>query len=237
MAQKWSKPFYGSKAWQECRESYILKVHGLCERCLSNGKYIPGYIVHHKIRLRPSNINDSSITLNHDNLEYLCVECHNDEHKTAKKVKHFQFDENGEMISNRKIHIVWGSPASGKTTYVRKNMKYGDMIIDLDMISYAISMCEKGKAPSNILSTSLSIRESIYQMIKMRSIPINEVWVVAGLPKRQEREELSQRLHADLIFIDVDKDECIRRALSDSERSDKELQVDIITKWFNAYEE
>ena len=46
MAQDYAKKFYRSKAWQQCRESYISKVHGLCERCQSKGKITPGYIVH-----------------------------------------------------------------------------------------------------------------------------------------------------------------------------------------------
>ena len=72
MAKSFAKAFYGSKAWLQCRASYISKVFGLCERCKK-----PGYILHHKISLTPENINDPYITLNHDLLEYLCLECHN----------------------------------------------------------------------------------------------------------------------------------------------------------------
>ena len=80
MAKDYAKRFYKSKAWRECRAGYISSVNGLCERCLERGRYTPGYIVHHIIYLTPDNINDPDITLNHNNLEYLCHECHNREH-------------------------------------------------------------------------------------------------------------------------------------------------------------
>ena len=82
MAKEYAKAFYNSAAWIKCKNSYIKSVHGLCERC---GE--PGYIVHHKKYITPKNINDPSITLNHDNLEYLCQKCHNEEHERFKKKK------------------------------------------------------------------------------------------------------------------------------------------------------
>ena len=78
--KEYARAFYKSTAWQQCRAAYIKSVGGLCERCLSEGKIVPGYIVHHKCYLTPDNINDPSVSLNFDNLEYLCQECHNQEH-------------------------------------------------------------------------------------------------------------------------------------------------------------
>lgn len=98
MAKEFSKKFYRSKEWIKCRESYIKSVYGLCERC---GK--PGYILHHKKELTPKNINNPSITLGWDNLEYVCFECHNEEHKFGRKKKSYTrkdlvFNKNGELV-------------------------------------------------------------------------------------------------------------------------------------------
>lgn len=91
----WAKKFYNSKAWKECRASYIVRVHGLCERCSK-----PGKIVHHKKYLTPYNINDPNISLNHNNLEYLCQDCHNDEHHGEGEVvgRGLMFDEEGNLV-------------------------------------------------------------------------------------------------------------------------------------------
>ena len=97
MAKEWAKSFYNSKAWQECRESYITYVFGLCERCDN-----PGYILHHKIHLTPNNISDPIISLNHDNLEYVCKRCHDEEHGVGRLVEitrdGLTFNEFGELI-------------------------------------------------------------------------------------------------------------------------------------------
>lgn len=76
--------FYHSRAWRECRTAFASSRGGLCERCLAKGLYSPGEAVHHKVRLTADNINDPMITLNWDNLELLCHECHTEEHQRIR---------------------------------------------------------------------------------------------------------------------------------------------------------
>ena len=45
----YAKSFYKSKAWQHCRDAYAKSQAGLCERCLKEGKIVPGEIVHYSI--------------------------------------------------------------------------------------------------------------------------------------------------------------------------------------------
>lgn len=100
MAKEFSRSFYKSKIWQQCRDGYILSVNGMCERCLIEGKHIPGWIVHHKTWLTPTNINNPEISLNWNNLEYVCQDCHNKEHmgKYASVADGLMFDNNGELV-------------------------------------------------------------------------------------------------------------------------------------------
>ena len=79
------KDFYRSKAWQHCRNAYIRKVGGLCERCMKKGLYVPAVVVHHKTKLTPENVGDQSIALNPDNFEALCWSCHEKEHKGRQR--------------------------------------------------------------------------------------------------------------------------------------------------------
>lgn len=94
--QDYAKGLYKSKAWQRCRAAYIKSVGGLCERCLANGLYVPGEIVHHKIYISPANISNPEITLNFNNLELLCRDCHGKEHKTNEK--RYKVDELGRVV-------------------------------------------------------------------------------------------------------------------------------------------
>lgn len=87
--------FYKSPAWLAARELKIVSVSGLCERC---GRI--GVEVHHKERLSIDNVNDSSISLNQENLELLCRECHNKEH--LRFSNKFRFDNEGNLINPEK---------------------------------------------------------------------------------------------------------------------------------------
>jgi hypothetical protein len=69
-------------------------VGGLCERCLAQGIYRPGVIVHHKCYIGPDNINDPNVTLNFSNLELLCREHHAAEHYK----KRYALDEFGRIV-------------------------------------------------------------------------------------------------------------------------------------------
>lgn len=87
---------YKSKRWQDVRNAYAARVGYLCERCLARGIYKPGEIVHHKIYISPANINKTEITLNPDNLEMLCRDCHYEEHFGPKL--RYTFDAYGRVI-------------------------------------------------------------------------------------------------------------------------------------------
>ena len=82
--KEYAKEFYSSKTWQRCREGYRKSVGGLCERCLKQGRYTPGVIVHHKVHITPENIDDPNVTLDWRNLELVCRDCHAVEHGAAE---------------------------------------------------------------------------------------------------------------------------------------------------------
>lgn len=86
---------YHTQAWRKLRQLKYHQEHGLCERC-----GMPGDIVHHKIYITKDNVDDPDITMNIDNLELLCIECHNKEHfeKNSPVRDGLGFDENGNLI-------------------------------------------------------------------------------------------------------------------------------------------
>ena len=145
-----------------------------------------------------------------------------------------KFDAEGNIIQSH-VYIIWGSPASGKTTYVKQNMMQGDLIVDLDLIKQSISMSNKTETHDQLLNIALDIRELLYKKITDRNFQSQNVWVIASLPKAEERKQLQHRLKAELVFIDTAKAECINRATKDQERNDKDIQMQIISKWFNSY--
>lgn len=89
--KEYAKAFYRSTKWRKASALYMASRHYICERCGGVGT-----ICHHRKYIRPGNINDESITLNPDNLECLCQECHNREH-LAKESRAI-FDDAGRMV-------------------------------------------------------------------------------------------------------------------------------------------
>lgn len=86
--KEYAKMFYKSKAWKECRDAYVHKVHGLCELCLKDGLYVPGEIVHHKIHITPENIKDPNIVLSFENLQLVCRKHHAEVHGQRTKTRY-----------------------------------------------------------------------------------------------------------------------------------------------------
>ncbi|MBR5299848.1 MAG: HNH endonuclease [Bacteroidales bacterium] len=91
------RAFYKSREWENCRTAYLQQVGYWCERCKAKGIYEPARVVHHKIHLNESNYRDASISLNFDNLEALCQDCHNKEH-FGRTDRRYEVDAEGHLI-------------------------------------------------------------------------------------------------------------------------------------------
>ena len=92
------RKFYESKTWRDCQKAYMTKVNHLCERCLARGRYEPARIVHHKVHLTAANLGDPELMYGFDNLEALCIDCHNTEHRRSEKAKRWKFVD-GELVT------------------------------------------------------------------------------------------------------------------------------------------
>lgn len=103
--------FYATTAWKKVRLNVWRKQYCLCARChrpvyvdklseyISQEKRLKG-IVHHKIYLTDDNFSNYNISLNIDNLEGLCIDCHNKEHFNSSVTRNdVMFDDEGNLVS------------------------------------------------------------------------------------------------------------------------------------------
>ena len=67
----------------------------ICERCGGMAR-----IVHHIKYITPQNIHDPNITLSWDNLQALCIDCHNAEHMSSGGAcaEGLRFNSKGEIV-------------------------------------------------------------------------------------------------------------------------------------------
>ncbi len=124
--KEYAREFYQSAAWKRARQQAIKNANGLCERCIRTGIYRAGAIVHHRIHITPKNINNPYITLDVNNLEYVCEDCHNKEHST-KQHKRYGFDQNGNLTPPAPATPPGTGKFSGKkrTGGERSKKRYG----------------------------------------------------------------------------------------------------------------
>ena len=224
----------------------LIRDKGLCQY---PGCSRPAEEVHHIIPLTPANVNDPAVALDMDNLMSVCRQCHFRLHREMileryrRKARRKILDSNGcyfdeaGMLRPMNVYIVYGSPGSGKNRYVEEHRGDTDLVVDLDAIQKALGHDRYGRA-NNLLDLSLFIRDQIYQLIEERDemIDCRNCWVIATLPKRKQREELAERLRAELIFIEATQMECIEHVKADDERTDKQLAVAIVEEFFEKFE-
>ena len=73
-------------------------VNGLCERCLEKGIVKSADIVHHIIELDDEKARDPEIALNWDNLQAVCLECHNAIHFGTKTERRYIITDDGRVL-------------------------------------------------------------------------------------------------------------------------------------------
>lgn len=234
-----TKSFYKSKEWESFRQIIIderTDADGYVHCAICGKPILKKYdlIIHHKKELDDLNVNDVMISLNKDNVECVHFKCHNQIHNRFVK---------GHSATYKPVqkhaHIVYGSPCSGKTTWVRENATENDLIIDLDSIWEMISVNARYTKPDALRSVAFDMRDKLYDIVKYRSGKWINAYVIVGCAMKGERERLIKRVNADdLIFIDTEKDVCIERAKNRIDMTeDQKLQwISYINKWFEQYQ-
>ena len=219
------KSFLSSELWINFRLMLISERGNKCQRC---GKIIPrsiDIIGHHKIELTPENVHDYNISLNPDNVDLVCFDCHNILHKR------FGYQKKG-----RTVYIVYGPPMSGKKQYVAERLQRGDLIVDMDRLYHAISMLPDYDKPDNLLSNVRGVYNLLIDNIKTRYGKWGNAYVIGGYADKYKRDKLVSDLGAELIFCDVSREECLGKLLVDEDRLYRQDEWrGYIEKWFEQH--
>lgn len=214
--------FYCRKDYLDLAQVCKIKSGGVCAKC--GGVFdISELRPHHKVELTLDNIDDVNVTLNPDNIEVLCHDCHNAAHKRF-----------GYVVGAKHVYLVYGSPCAGKTTYVNSVATRNDLIVDLDKIHRAICICGLYDKPDATKRVAFNVRD--YLLDEVRTATPRRKWqdayIIGTYPDRIDRDVFVQDYGAELVHIDTSKEECIKRAYQDIERSSIR---DAVIGWINAY--
>jgi hypothetical protein len=220
--------FYRSDQWQKFREVVInerTQADGFIYDEVTNKPILKKYdiILHHKIHLTEENYTDTDISLNPDNIMVVS-------HKTHNKI------HNKLGYSGREVFLVYGSPLSGKTSYVNSVLEQGDLVIDIDSIWQCISGQPRYVKPNRLKSIVFSVRDNLLESVKYRRGKWSNCYVIQSLPFKNDRDRLADDLGAKLIHIDTDKSECLQRLYDNNDGRDINEWEKYINEYFENYE-
>jgi hypothetical protein len=220
------KRFYDSNEWRNLRMSLILIRGNTCQQCERTGFDSANLVGHHSpVELTNENVDNALISLNPDNVLIICRPCHDAEHTRF-----------GQGI--KQVFVVYGSPQSGRKTYVMGKKMANDLVVDIDALYIAVTGYGYGNKPNSLYKNVARLRTTMIDMITTRYGDWGTAWIIGTYADRYNREQIVNDTGATLIHIKTDKDECIRRlARNDKLRHRQAEWTGYINKYWDEYSE
>lgn len=224
--------FYNSDEWRKFRAGLIAKRTNPDDGvlyCEHSGKPLVNsfdIVAHHIKPLTMQNVNDYSVSLNPANIMLVSQTAHNEIHKRFG------------YCTERKVYYVYGAPCSGKTTFVNSVKGNSDIVVDMDNIWQCITGGARYEKPNALKTNAFMLRDCLYDAIKTRAGKWERAYIIAGGAVKGIREREIAAFGAEAIFIDTDKETCLKRLATDEKRTQaqKTEWQKYITQWFNDYQ-
>ena len=220
--------FYRSKEWEEFRAVVIEERRapdGFVYDEVTGKRIIKAYdiILHHKTELTLANVNDVNISLNPENVQIVSFKTHNEIH-------------NRFGSWTRHIYLVYGSPLSGKSAYVRERAGLHDLIIDVDKIYACISNNPLYTKSMRLYDCKDAVQSALLDCIKHKRGKWINAFIIGGYPFRGERERLCVEYGAEPIYIDCTEEEAYGRLDAVEDGRDKAEWRKYIATWWSRYQ-
>lgn len=216
--------FYASREWAAVRDLAILRAGGRCQRCgwlAGSADEMRELIGHHVRPLTMETLSDPSVRSNPENVEVLCRRCHSRLHARE-----------GAWKPRYQVWIVWGAPLSGKSLFVRERALPGDLVVDLDLIWAAVSGAELYDHAEGVRGNAFAVRNLLIDQARTRTGRWDNAWIVGTYPYRAERLRLADRLGAECVLIEAERDVCLRRAAAERPAA----WIGYVHEWFDRAE-
>lgn len=111
------------------------------------------------------------------------------------------------------VYLVYGSPCSGKSTYIKEHLRRGDLVCDVDYIYSAITMQKPHDAELYTHEMACELQAHLLDIIRERKGNWNNAYVVSLANTKEKLKEAKERINADeCVFIDTPYETCMERA-------------------------
>lgn len=225
--QPWRK-WYHTARWKKLR-LVQLGAFPLCAACLAKGIVTEATVVHHMERHR-----GDAQRFWDGPFESVCETCHNRDKQQAEARGRFGFSiPDGMRPSAVLVHLVVGPPGSGKSTFVKREAKAGDVVIDMDDIRKGLGFTRHD-----------SSREALHAALTERNRMIEglwraagcEAWLIASCPTMAERKAWGLALGKMRMHVmAVSEAECRRRIMCESDEEKRSpMRLKALRGWHAA---
>jgi 5-methylcytosine-specific restriction protein A len=128
------------------------------------------------------------------------------------------------------VVLVCGPPASGKSTWVKRQAKPGDQVIDFDQLCRSLGSKARHDHPRAVRQMAKAIRRSMEN--EAAQYP-GRTWVIRSLPKASDRAAVAERLGARVVMLATPAERALDQARNDNR---PEWTASAIRDWWQAYE-
>ncbi len=170
--------FYNSKKWRDLRKVLVIESKGMCNNCGKTILDTSKLIANHKIALTDDNVTNPSISLNRDNLEIICINCHNQYHQRF-------------MGATKEVLIFAGDDYQSVINSISNYRITSTLFVDEVAMYEAI-----GVSQHNLKANMISVRNKLYEDIKNRHGSWERAIIILIGSEEYEIQELAQRLGA-----------------------------------------
>ena len=125
------------------------------------------------------------------NLQALCKTCH------AAKTNR-ELGNQATATGTRMITIVTGPPGSGKTTYVQRHRRPGDLVWDYDALADTIAQLPRYPRPPHVTHCLMAIRAAFVEWV--RSTP-DMMTVFVIITNVEDARDVAARCHGGLVDV------------------------------------
>ncbi len=229
-----AKQLRSSARWRRVRALKLAEAP-LCEDPfrfhLQDGVIVAASQVHHKQGL----ITAPDLAFALENLASICPGCHRRVEALERQGQTTQL-----LFAQGEITLVAGPPGSGKSTYVRRHQRPGDLVVDWDLLIGALAG-QPGEARhlsqrQTILPYASIARDAVIAALAAEGMRGANAWVIAMVPRAEERQALRERLHAQTVVLAVPLAVCQQRIQGDTQRGHVLDQwIPRIQHWWEAY--
>ena|GEM_PF-573554 len=139
------------------------------------------------------------------------------------------------MVRKIKTKVVWGAPASGKSTYVTENRGDNDITFDFDILMQSLAGKPPHEKNDNIISYLLDIRDLIIEKSKEET-KLDALWMIVTWVDDEFKKKFEGIEDIEYIMMDTTEETCLERVEENEDRQvTKEEQTEVIKEWFRKF--